>query len=770
MKNLVIVESPAKAKTISKYLGKDYEVMSSIGHIRAIPKKGKNGEKAIDVNNGFKTLYEVDPPKRKTVSELKKAVKAADQVWLATDEDREGEAIAWHLVEVLKLDPKTTKRITFNEITKAAIEEAIKNPRTIDMNLVQAQQARQILDRLVGFELSPVVWQKVPGGKSAGRVQSPAVRLVVEREEEIINFKPTFDFKVTAELSHQNNIFQAELSKRIKTISEAEDFLQKTNTATLTVDAVEKKPTERNPQAPFTTSTLQQTANAKLGFSSKQTMVSAQRLYQAGKITYMRTDSVNLSNMFLKFAHDYIDDTFGTNYSKVRKFRTKSANAQEAHEAIRPTDIRVEKASSNTTDQKLYNLIRQRTLASQMAPAKLEKTVLTIKNNQDERHFTATGEIVTFDGFLKAYGRFDAGNELPKLKAGDKLDLISVTARQTFKKAPARYTEGSLVKKLEELGIGRPSTYATIIDTIQTRGYVEKGDSDGEEREIIVIKLEKGTVSQLIETDKYGATKGKLVATAVGKMISDFLLNHFNQVVDYDFTATIEEDFDEIARGELERNRMLTDFYKPFHKLVMEAKDIKRSEVSNARLVGEHPKEKKPIYARLGRFGPMLQLGETNNSEKPRFAPIPKDTQIETVTLEQAIEAFKLPRLVGQTKDGKEIKANIGRFGPYIQVDKLFVSIKPLDPMTITLKEALELYEKKIQAEKDKNIAQWGKIKIIRGPYGPYVTDGKTNARIPKKQDPTKITEEQAKQILEERVKKPTRRRAGKKSTKPTKK
>lgn len=770
MKNLVIVESPAKAKTISKYLGKDYEVMSSIGHIRAIPKKGKNGEKAIDVNNDFKTQYEVDPLKRKTVSELKKAVKAADQVWLATDEDREGEAIAWHLVEVLKLDPKVTKRITFNEITKTAIEEAVKNPRTIDMNLVQAQQARQILDRLVGFELSPVVWQKVPGGKSAGRVQSPAVRLVVEREEEIINFKPTFDFKVTAELSHQNNIFQAELSKRIKTISEAEDFLKNTNTATLTVDAVEKKPIERNPQAPFTTSTLQQTANAKLGFSSKQTMASAQRLYQAGKITYMRTDSVNLSNMFLKFAHDYIDDTFGTSYSKVRKFRTKSANAQEAHEAIRPTDIRVEKASNNTADQKLYNLIRQRTLASQMAPAKLEKTVLIIKNDQDKRYFTATGEIVTFDGFLKVYDRFDADNELPKLKVGDRLDLISATARQTFKKAPARYTEGSLVKKLEELGIGRPSTYATIIDTIQTRGYVEKGNWEGEEREIIVVKLEKGTISQLIETDKYGATKGKLVATAVGKMISDFLLNHFNQVVDYDFTATIEEDFDEIARGELERNKMLTDFYEPFHKLVRGAKDIKRSEVSNARLVGEHPKEKKPIYARLGRFGPMLQLGETDNSEKPRFAPIPKGTQIETVTLEQAIEAFKLPRLVGQTKDGKEIKANIGRFGPYIQVDRLFVSIKPLDPMTITLKEALELYEKKVQIEKDKNIAQWGKIKIIRGPYGPYVTDGKTNAKIPKKQDPTKITEEQAKQILEERVKKPTRRQVGKKSTKPTKK
>lgn len=770
MKNLVIVESPAKAKTISKYLGKDFTVLSSVGHIRAIPKKGKNGEKAIDVNNGFKTQYEVDPLKRKIVSELKKAVKEADQVWLATDEDREGEAIAWHLAEVLKLDPKTTKRITFNEITKTAIEEAVKNPRAIDMELVQAQQARQILDRLVGFELSPVVWQKVPGGKSAGRVQSPAVRLVVEREDEIMNFKPTFDFKVTAELKHQDETFQAELSERIKTAEEAKDFLEKTNAAELTVDTVENMPAERNPQAPFTTSTLQQTANAKLGFSSKQTMACAQRLYQAGKITYMRTDSVNLSNMFLKFAHDYIEEAFGANYSKVRKFRTKSANAQEAHEAIRPTDIRVEKASGDNADQKLYDLIRRRTLASQMAPAKLEKTVLKIKNSQDKRDFVATGEVITFDGFLKAYGQSDTDNELPKLKVGDKVGLRSAIARQTFKKAPARYTEGSLVKKLEELGIGRPSTYATIIDTVQTRGYVEKGNSEGEEREVVVIKSNGSAVTDTTETEKYGSTKGRLVATAVGKMISSFLIEHFNRIVDYDFTATIEEDFDEIARGELERNKMLSNFYEPFHKLVKNSKDIKRSEVSNARLVGQHPKENQPIFARLGRFGPMLQLGDAENEKKPRFAPLPKGTQIETITLEQAIEAFKLPRTVGQTKDGKDIKANVGRFGPYIQVDKLFVSIKPLNPMTITLEEALELYDKKLQAEKDKNIAQWGRVRVVRGPYGPYVTDGKTNAKIDKKQDPAKLTEEQALKLLEERAKKPTRRRTIRKSTKSTKK
>lgn len=766
MKNLVIVESPAKAKTISKYLGKGFKVLSSVGHIRSIPTKLKKGQKAIDVNNGFATIYEIDSDKKKTIAELKKAVKAADQVWLATDEDREGEAIAWHLTEVLKLDPKTTKRIAFHEITKPAIEEAIKHPRAIDMELVQAQQARQILDRLVGFELSPVVWQKVPGGKSAGRVQSPAVRLVVERENEIADFKPTFDFKVTAQLSHQDETFQAELSERIQTADEARNFLEKTATANLTVDAIEHKPTERNPQAPFTTSTLQQTANAKLGFSSKQTMASAQRLYQAGKITYMRTDSVNLSNLFLKFAHDYIDETFGTNYSKVRKFRTKSANAQEAHEAIRPTDIRAEVASDNTADQKLYNLIRQRTLASQMMPAKLEKTVLTIKNSQDQRHFTATGEIVTFDGFLKVYGRSDTDNELPQLQVGDSLALDSAIARQTFKKAPARYTEGSLVKKLEELGIGRPSTYATIIDTIQSRGYVEKGDSEGEEREIIVVRLEQGIVKQTIETEKYGATRGKLVATSIGKMISGFLLNHFDQIVDYDFTATIENDFDKIARGELERNQMLSSFYTPFHELILESKDIKRSEVSNVRLVGTHPQDNQPIFARFGRFGPMLQLGDGENDHKPRFAPLPKGTQIETITLEQAINAFKLPRLIGQTKDGQEIKANIGRFGPYIQVGKLFVSIKPLDPMSITLTEAIELYEKKLQSEANKNIAQWGKIKIIHGFYGPYVTDGKNNAKIPKEQDPTKLTEMEAKAILAKQTTKPARRNYKKKSTK----
>ena len=752
MKNLVIVESPAKAKTISKYLGKDFQVLSSVGHIRSIPTKLKKGEKAIDVNNGFKTRYEVDSTKKKTIAELKKAVKAVDQVWLATDEDREGEAIAWHLTEVLKLDPKTTKRIAFHEITKPAIEEAIKHPRTVDMKLVEAQQARQILDRLVGFELSPVIWQKVPGGKSAGRVQSPAVRLVVEREAEIENFVSNFDFKIEAVLSSQKNNFKAELAKNLATEEAAKEFLEKLNAAELTVSAIEQKPAERNPGAPFTTSTLQQTANAKLGFSSKQTMACAQRLYQTGKITYMRTDSVNLSKVFLANSANYIEKTLGKDYLKVRNFETKSANAQEAHEAIRPTDISLEKASSDAKDQKLYDLIRKRTLASQMAPAKLEKTTVIVNLSNDKKRLIANGEVVLFDGWLKVWGRSDSDNELPSLTIGDQVKLVSASGKQTFKKAPARYTEGSLVKKLEELGIGRPSTYATIIDTIQSRSYVEKGDETGLERDAIMLNSDSQTIKREVIKEKYGSNRGKLVATAIGKMISDFLLNHFNQVVDYDFTATIENDFDKIAHGKLPRNQMLENFYWPFHKLVNSVKDVKRSEVASARLVGEDPKTKQPIYARFGRFGPMLQMGETKDETKPRFAPLPQDTKLETVTLTQALKAFDLPRTLGQTSDGQDVKANVGRFGPYIQVGKIFVSIKPHDPMTITLDEALELYASKLKAEADKHVAEWDEIKIIRGPYGPYVTNGKKNVKITKDVDPTTLTEKDARALLENSI------------------
>ena len=751
-KNLVIVESPAKAKTIEKYLGKDFHVLSSVGHIRSIVKKTKDGTPPIDVKNGFETQYEVDPEKKKVITELKRAVKTAEQVWLATDEDREGEAIAWHLCEVLKLDPKTTKRIVFHEITKDAITEAIKSPRTVDMSLVRAQQARQILDRLVGFELSPVVWQKVPGGKSAGRVQSPAVRLLVEREREISKFEGSFQFKVTAMFTYDGEEVKAELPQRFNTEEEAQAFLQSLIGASFTVTDITTSPSTRNPAAPFTTSTLQQDANAKLGFGSKATMASAQKLYQEGKITYMRTDSVNLSGQAITAAAAYIKDAFGEQYSQIRKFKTKSSSAQEAHEAIRPTDMRVEKGSSNEYDQKLYNLIRNRTLASQMAPAKLEKTTITIAISTSDKKFEAKGEVIIFDGFLRVYGGSKKEDDiLPPVKSGDTLAIASANAKQIFARPPARFTEGSLVKKLEELGIGRPSTYATIINTVQVRGYAERGEGEGTPRDVISLSLKDGSVEREIIQEKTGADKGKLVPTPSGELISDFLGNHFEQVVDYGFTAEVEEQFDKIASEKMERNVMLQGFYDPFHKLILESGGIDRSTVGASREIGIDPKTNKPITARFGRFGPMLQLGSTESEEKPQFAPMPAGKKIETITLEEALHAFKLPRTVGETKDGKVIKANIGRFGPYIQVDKLFVSIKPLDPHDITLEQALELYDAKLKAEAEKNIADFGDgIKVLNGRYGPYITDGKKNAKIPKGTDPKTITHEQAKELLAE--------------------
>ena len=797
-KNLVIVESPAKAKTIEKYLGGDFKVLSSIGHIRSIAKKTKDGTPPIDTKNGFNTVYEIDADKKKTIAELKKAVKAADTVWLATDEDREGEAIAWHLCEVLKLDPKATKRIVFHEITKSAIEEAIKNPRTVDMNLVQAQQARQILDRLVGFELSPVVWQKVPGGKSAGRVQSPAVRLLVEREREIENFQGTFSYRVVAEFTHEGETVKAELPQRFDTEEEATEFLASLRGADFTVTDVTTSPSTRNPSAPFTTSTLQQEANSRLGFGAKATMASAQKLYQDGKITYMRTDSVNLSKQAMAAAASFIETQFGKEYVQVRAYKTKSASAQEAHEAIRPTDMKLEKASSNEYDQKLYNLIRNRTLASQMASAKLEKTTVTIAISTRKEQFEAKGEVVVFDGFLRVYGTSKKEADLlPAMASGAALDLMIATARQTFARPPARYTEGSLVKKLEDLGIGRPSTYATIINTVQVRGYAEKGLGEGAEREAILLTFapdgskadsvsgetfsedsdlpsepdktnnqmasgasEKNVSTETLESgiirkvvlEKTGADKGKLVPTASGQVVSDFLTNHFDQVVDYGFTARVEEEFDEIAANKLPRNKMLDEFYGPFHELIEKSGGIERSTVAQAREIGVDPKTGKTVYARFGRFGPMLQLGDTEDKEnKPDFASMPAGKKIETVTLEEALHAFKLPRVVGETKEGETIKANVGRFGPYIQVGKLFVSIKPLDPHTITLDEALELYAAKLKAEAEKNITDFGDgIKVLNGRYGPYITDGKKNAKIPKDMEPKSITHEQAKALLAE--------------------
>lgn len=750
-KNLVIVESPAKAKTIEKYLGKDFKVLSSVGHIRSIAKKVKGGTEPIEVNNDFKTTYEIDPEKKKTVAELRRAVKEAETIWLATDEDREGEAIAWHLCEVLKLDPTTTKRIVFHEITKTAIENAVKNPRTVDMSLVQAQQARQILDRLVGFELSPVVWQKVPGGKSAGRVQSPAVRLLVEREREIDSFSGSFTFKVVAEFTHDGLTMKAELPQRHDTEAEAQTFLESLLGATFTVSDVTTSPSTRNPAAPFTTSTLQQDANSRLGFGAKATMSSAQKLYQEGKITYMRTDSVNLGGEAIAAAASYIKSTFGEEYSQVRTFKTKSASAQEAHEAIRPTNMSLERGSSNEYDQKLYNLIRNRTLASQMAPAKLEKTVVKIAISSNNEIFEAKGEVIIFDGFLKVYGgsKKDA-DILPAVKSGDTLALQSASARQVFARPPARYTEGSLVKKLEDLGIGRPSTYATIINTVQVRGYAEKGEGEGTPRDVIVLNLEDNSIERSVVQEKTGADRGKLVPTASGQVVSDFLTNHFDQIVDYDFTASVEEEFDLIASGKLDRNAMLKEFYTPFHDLIVQSGGIDRASVAQAREIGIDPKTGKPVLARFGRYGPMLQLGDTSDeSDKPQFAPLPAGKKIETVTLEEALHMFKLPRVVGQTSEGDGIKANIGRFGPYIQIGKLFVSIKPLDPHTITLEQALELYAAKLKAEAEKNIADFGDgIKVLNGRYGPYITDGKKNAKIPKDVEPKDITHEQAKELL----------------------
>lgn len=751
-KNLVIVESPAKAKTIEKYLGSDFHVLSSVGHIRSIPKKTSDGKPSVDIQDGFKTQYEIDPDKKKVIAELRKGAKNADTIWLATDEDREGEAIAWHLCEVLKLDPAKTNRIVFHEITKDAITDAIKKPRTVDMHLVQAQQARQILDRIVGFELSPVVWQKVPGGKSAGRVQSPAVRLLVEREREITEFEGSFQFKVSAVFIHGKDEVKADLPQRFDTEKEAQKFLESLADAKFTVKNVATSPGVRNPSAPFTTSTLQQDANSRMGYSSKGTMSSAQRLYQAGKITYMRTDSTILSGQAIASAKDFIISEYGEQYSHVRNFKTKSSSAQEAHEAIRPTDMKLEKATDDARDQKLYALIRNRTLASQMAPAKLEKTTVTIAISSSKHAFEAKGEVVLFDGFLKVYGANKKTDVLlPKLSADDTLLLDEAIAKQTFAKPPARYTEGSLVKKLEELGIGRPSTYATIIDTIQTRGYVVRGESEGKDRDTIVLSLKKKDVQREVIQEKTGADKGKLVPTPAGELIADFLGKHFEQIIDYDFTADVEKKFDLVADNKLKRNDMLEKFYGPFHKLIEESGSIDRSKVGQSRSIGTHPKSGKIITARFGRYGPMLQLGATEDEEKPQFAPMPKGAKIESVTLEEALTAFELPRVVGLTEDGQEIKANIGRFGPYIQIGKLFVSIKDEDPHTITHEKSLELYAAKLKAEAEKNIADFGDgIKVLNGRFGPYITDGKKNAKIPKDTDPKTVTHEQAKKLIAE--------------------
>jgi DNA topoisomerase-1 len=745
-KNLVIVESPAKAKTIEKFLGKDFTVKSSFGHIRDLPKKGLN----IDIENDFAPTYDINPDKKKVVSELRAAAKGHD-VWLASDEDREGEAIAWHLAVALKLDPKKTKRIVFHEITKSAIEHAVENPRTIDLKLVDAQQARRVLDRLVGYELSPVLWKKVRTGLSAGRVQSVAVRLIVEREREIKAHEAESSYKVVAIFKVDGQELKAELADKIPQKDDARKFLEDCASALFTVEDIAQKPGSRNPGAPFTTSTLQQEAARRLGYSVKQTMTLAQRLYEEGNITYMRTDSTILSGQAIKAAEEFIKKEYGDNYHQVRQYKTKSQSAQEAHEAIRPTHFGTLTAGADAQQQKLYQLIWQRAVASQMAPAQTEKTEVTIGVSTRKEKLISKGEILQFDGFLKVYGGGKDDTLLPAVTTGQQLPLASMSATETFSRPSARYSEASLVKMLEELGIGRPSTYAPTISTIQAREYVEKKDLEGVERKVQTLTLLNGAIAEEETTEITGADRNKLIPTPVAEVTTDFLVKYFPSIVDHDFTATVEKGFDLVEEGKESWQRMIRDFYKDFHPLIKKSEEASREEVSQAREIGIDPKTKKPILARFGRYGPMLQRGETESEEKPAFAPMPAGATIEDVTLEQALKMFELPRTVGTTADGKEIKANIGRFGPYIQIEKLFVSIKPLSPFDITETEARKLYKAKLEKEANKYIQTFpGGIQVINGPYGPYITDGKKNAKIPKEQDPKKLTEAECKKLLEE--------------------
>lgn len=749
-KNLVIVESPAKAKTIQKYLGKDFTVKSSFGHIRDLPKKGLN----IDIENGFLPTYEVNPDKKKVVSELRAAAKGAE-VWLASDEDREGEAIAWHLATALKLDPTKTKRIVFHEITQSAIESAVANPRTVDLKLVDAQQARRVLDRLVGYELSPVLWKKVRTGLSAGRVQSVAVRIIVEREREIKDHQAESLYKISAIFTVDGQDLKAELADKIPLKDDARKFLEDCTSATFTVENIEQKPGSRNPGAPFTTSTLQQEAARRLGYSVKQTMTLAQRLYEEGNITYMRTDSTVLSGFAIKAAEEFIKKEYGDKYWQVRQYKTKNASAQEAHEAIRPTEFSRLSAGADPQQEKLYQLIWQRALASQMAPAATEKTDVTIGVSTRGEKLIAKGEILQFDGFLKVYGGGKDDTLLPAVQSGQQLPLASMTATETFTRAAARYSEATLVKALEELGIGRPSTYAPTISTVQTRGYVEKKDLEGAERTVQSLTLLNGAIAEETTTEITGADRNKLVPTAVAEVTTDFLVKYFPSIVDYDFTATVEKEFDLIEEGQEQWQKVIEEFYRDFHPLIGKSEEATRAEVSQARELGPDPKSNKPIVVRFGRYGPMLQRGSAQNpdgtesEEKPTFAPLPAGTTMDTVTLEQALKMFELPRVVGTTEDGKEIKANIGRFGPYIQVEKLFVSIKPKNPFDVTEAEARELYKAKLEKEANKYIQVFESgIQVVNGPYGPYITDGKKNAKIPKDQEPAKLTEEECKKLL----------------------
>ncbi len=752
-KNLVIVESPAKAKTLEKFLGKDYKVMSSYGHIRDLKKK----EMSVNLDD-FSPEYEIPADKEYVVRELKKAAEKAETVWLASDEDREGEAISWHLSQVLGLDPKAAKRIVFHEITKTAILEAIEKPRTIDMGLVNAQQARRVLDRIVGFKISPVLWKKLKPSLSAGRVQSVAVRLIVEREKEIECFKSESVYRVSAVFMADGQPIKASLAHGFKTEQEAEAFLADCQNKEFTITDIEKKPVKKSPAPPFTTSTLQQEAARKLGFTVSKTMIVAQHLYESGHITYMRTDSVNLSSLCLNTTKEEIVKTHGAKYSKPRKFHTSAKGAQEAHEAIRPTYISEHEIAGNAQEKRLYDLIWKRTVACQMADAEAEKTTITI--SADDVNFTATGEVITFDGFLRVYRESydddaqtdDAEGLLPVVKKGEKLQMNEMVATQRFTQHPLRYTEASLVKKLEELGIGRPSTYAPTISTIQQREYVEKGDKKGEERSYEVLRLSNNKIKKMTKKEIVGKEKGKLMPTDIGTVVNDFLIQAFPEIVDYNFTANVEKDFDEIAEGKENWQQMMRDFYGKLEPMVDATLQEKGEHKVGERYLGDEPGTGKPVSVKIGRFGPMVQIGVANEEEKPRFAQLNKGQSIATITLEEALELFKLPRTLGEY-EGSEVSVGTGRFGPYVQHCKKYVSIpKDVDPMAMDLETAVKLIEERKKAEASahlKTFEEDAEMEVMNGRFGPYLKYKGANYKLPKSvKEPENLTYEECMAIV----------------------
>ena len=774
-KNLVIVESPAKAKTIEKFLGSDYKVLSSYGHIRDLKKK----EFSIDTDT-FTPEYEIPEEKAKLVSELKSQAEKAETVWLASDEDREGEAISWHLYEVLNLKPEHTKRIVFHEITKPAILSAIEHPRQIDLNLVNAQQARRVLDRIVGFKLSPVLWKKVKPALSAGRVQSVAVRLIVEKEREIQQFKSEANYRVTAlfEVPENKTEIKAELNQRFKTKEEAMAFLESCKQAAFRIDDIATRPQKRTPSAPFTTSTLQQEAAHKLGFTVAQTMMIAQKLYESGKITYMRTDSVNLSSLCINACIQVITDSMGSQYVKSRQFQTKSKGAQEAHEAIRPTYMDQTEIDGTPQEKRLYDLIWKRTIASQMADAELEKTTVSIQPDKSQYTFVATGEVIKFDGFLKVYRETrdeDAdvaeteSGLLPPLSIGETLNRKEVTATQRFSQHPPRYNEASLVKKLEELGIGRPSTYAPTISTIQQREYVTKGDKSGEEKEQTTLTLKQDQISETTKQTIIGAERNKLIPTDVGIVVNDFLLQFFPEIMDYNFTAEVEKRFDEVAEGKTEWTKLMQDFYQEFSPLVEKTLNVKSEHKVGERELGKDPKSGKPVFVKIGRFGPVVQIGSADDKEKPRFAQMKQGQSMETITLDEALDLFKLPRTLGEF-EGTEVSVGAGRFGPYILHDKKYVSIPAgKDPLSITLDEAVALIQEKRKAEEERHLKTFDEepeLEILNGRYGPYLAYKGKNYRLPKNlaEKARDLSLEECMEVIKEQDEKPAKTTKGKRT------